>query len=305
MVSEEKKLKFAFAVCTVAAIFANIARSDTPRVVVDIAPIYSIVTTIMGDVGDPTIIVEQSSSPHDFALRPSHARSLQNSDVVFAVSRNLTSWLVDSLESLAKNAEFVFLADLPNTNLLATRDDDEHDHDEGHDHGEIDPHSWLDPENAILWSQEIARVLSEIDPDNAPKYRDNALGFSVRVESLEQKIQHDLAAVGEASYLVYHDAFQYFEERFAHPSLGAITNTEAVDPGPRRLQEVRDLITEANVKCLAVESGFKTGILDAIAPNGGLKVAQMDPLGATLPLDGNLYEAMIRNLAEELTSCLE
>ncbi|AML51387.1 zinc ABC transporter substrate-binding protein [Falsihalocynthiibacter arcticus] len=296
----------------VAAIaFGQSAHAKAPNVVVDIAPIYAIAAQVMEGVGTPTLIVEQAASPHDFSLRPSHARGLQNADVVFSVSPDLTPWLVKSLETLAVGAEIVFLAEVSGTNLLEAReeeghvDEEEHADEGGHAHGEFDPHSWLDPENAVLWAGEMARILTEIDPENGSVYKENVADFEAQMVALAQGIQEGFSDLGGVEYFVYHDAFQYFESRFEVPSFGAITDTEAVDPGPRRLQDVRDKIAQSNVKCLAVESGFKSGILDAITPNGGLDIVQMDPLGATLPLDKNLYGTTLANMAQALTACLK
>lgn len=296
--------KFILPIYVAASVFGLAARAEVPKVVVDIAPIYGIVSQVMDGVGTPSLVVEQAASPHDFSMRPSHARGLQNADVVFAVSPELTPWLVGSLQTLAKDADVIFLADTNGTVLLETREDEGHHHEGGHDHGDIDPHSWLDPNNAVMWSHEIARILAQSDPQNSETYQENAAAFDLRMQAMSQAIQDEISDVGSSDYFVNHDAFQYFENRFGVPSLGAITNTEAVRPGPRKLQEVREQIKAANVKCLAVEPGFQQGLLDAIAPNGGVNVAVMDPLGATLPLDANLYEATLSDMAHALAACL-
>ena len=149
-----------------------------PTVAVDIPPVASLVGQVMGDLGQPRLIVPTGVSPHSHAMRPSQARTLQNADIVFWVGRDLTVGLARSIKALATNAVSVSLIDVPGITLLPFRhgatfeahDDEAHD-DEAHDHnGGTDPHVWLDPENAQVWLEVIAAELAKLDPDNASLY---------------------------------------------------------------------------------------------------------------------------------------
>lgn len=291
--------------------------AKSPVVVTDIAPVFSIVAQVMDGVGTPDLIVEPSSSPHNYSLRPSQAKALQNADVVIAVSEELTPWLVDSLHNLAKEAQIVMLADTPETILLEAREDD-HDEDEGHeeeshdddhddhghDHGDHDPHSWLDPVNAANWATEIAGILSEKDPENASVYAENAQRFRAELEAVTVEIKDRLELVDSKDYLVYHDAFQYFENRFQVPSFAAISNTEATSPGPKKISEIRELVAKSDIHCLVAEPGYQDGLVQAIAPDQALKVAELDPLGSLLPLDKHLYAKSLEAIAASLEACL-
>lgn len=333
-----------FSIAFSAGVFglAQAAGAEIPKVVTDIAPTYAIVAQVMDGVGLPKLIVEQASSPHGFALRPSHARALQEADLVFSVSEGLAPWLLGPMETLATEASFVFLDEIDGSLVLDVRHeegaeeeeahDDEHEHEEPHDdhdeeghadeheegdddhaahethghhaHTGQDPHSWLDPDNAGLWAIEIAHRLSEVDPENAERYQKNAQGFAAEIENFVAEGAAQIGALGEKPYLVYHDAYQYFEHRFDLHPVAVVSDTEATAPGPRRIAHVRDLATQSGATCIAVEPNFKAGILEAISPSGAMSAVVMDPLGGQLPLDKDLYLDSLRALVTGLTDCL-
>ncbi|MEL6677657.1 MAG: zinc ABC transporter substrate-binding protein, partial [Pseudomonadota bacterium] len=112
----------------------------------------------------------------------------------------------------------------------AAKDDhgDEHaEHDHGHHHGEFDPHAWLDPENAQLWLTAIAATLTELDPANAATYEANAAAGAAEIEAVSAEVRATLANVGSENFIVQHDAYQYFEERFGLPEVSAIADGDA------------------------------------------------------------------------------
>ena len=161
------------AIGVIAGFFSPQGHTGVPNVAVDILPVASLVSQVMGDLGQPRLIVPAGVSPHDYAMRPSEARTLQNADIVFWVGRDLTVGLARSIKALATNAVSVSLIDVPGITLLPFRHGatfEAHD-DEAHDHnGGTDPHVWLDPENAQVWLDVIAAELAKLDPDNASSY---------------------------------------------------------------------------------------------------------------------------------------
>ena len=161
--------------------------ADVPKVTVDIAPVHSLVSSVMEGVGKPDLIMPAGASPHEYQLKPSNAKSLEDADVVFWIGEDLTPWMENSLESLAKDASITSLLGVDGIELLSFREgalfeahdhgdhddhddhgkkkhDDHDDHDdhgkkkhddhddhEGHAHGEHDPHAWLSPKIAKVW----------------------------------------------------------------------------------------------------------------------------------------------------------
>ncbi|HTO28004.1 MAG TPA: zinc ABC transporter substrate-binding protein, partial [Devosia sp.] len=196
-----------------------------PNVVASIKPVHSLVSAVMAGVGEPTLIVKGSASPHTYALRPSDAGALESADIVFWTGHGMELFLADALATLAGNATVVELADSPGIELLPVReggafeahsdgDEAEHDAHDEHEHGEGDMHFWLDPDNAKLMVTQIATMLAEADPENATAYQANAEAELVKLDALEAELAATLAPVADKPFIVFHDAYQYFEARF-------------------------------------------------------------------------------------------
>ena len=179
--------------------FFTSANADI-KVVASIKPIHSLASHLMHGVAKPDLIVDGYASPHGFALKPSHAKMLQNADIVFWVGEDLENFLEKPLDSIAKKAEKIELLEIKGLNKLkfrernifddhddhghkkkddhddhddhAKKEDDHDDHDghEEHHHGEHDPHIWLDPINAKVILNEMVEHLIENDPKNASTY---------------------------------------------------------------------------------------------------------------------------------------
>jgi len=128
-----KKLPFLLSILSLLTIFAP-ANADV-KVVTSIKPIHSLASYLMDGVGKPDLIVDGYASPHGFALKPSHAKMLQNADLIFWVGEDLENFLEKPLKSIAKKAEKIELMEIKGLNKLKFRERnifEEHD-DHGHD----------------------------------------------------------------------------------------------------------------------------------------------------------------------------
>ena len=321
------------------SLFSFISSAEAePKVVTSIKPIHSLVSYVMDGVGRPDLLVDGSSSPHTFQLKPSHATMLQEADIVFWIGEDLESFLETPLDSIAANAKRVTLMDSDQIELLKFReknvfddhhddhDDhdehedhadghDEHDEHEGHDdhdeheghddhahhHGEHDIHFWLDPEIAKSIVNITARELSEIDPNNKSTYEKNAANA---IDDLEELINVTRSKINsDATYIVFHDAYQYFEQRFGIEVIGALTVNPEVLPGAKQLSEIREVIEHENVNCLFSEPQFNPSIANTIAKDTGIKAAVLDPLGAELEPGKELYFELISDMASSFENC--
>jgi zinc transport system substrate-binding protein len=238
----------------------------------------------------------------------------------------LTPWLVDTVATLAGDARVVELIEAPGTITLAYREGatfdahdhgdhdghahDEHEHDEhahddhGHDHSGIDPHAWLDPENARLWLDVIAAELSARDPDNAAVYAANAAAGRAEIDTASAVVAAAVAPLKDAGFVVFHDAYQYFEARFGLAAAGAITLGDATDPSPARVAEIRDAVAELGVACVFSEPQFDPGLVAAVLEGASAKTAVIDPLGTSLAPGPDFYPALLNELGASMAGCL-
>jgi len=273
-----------------------------PGVVASIKPVHSLVAAVMEGVGEPDLIVDGSASPHTYALKPSDADALQNADLVFWTGHGLELFLGDALETLSTGADVVELAAAPGIVLLPVReggafeahehDDQHHAHDAIHDHdgaedhamkgeqsaddehGEGDMHFWLDPENAKLMVTQIATSLALADPANASNYQTNAEAQLVRLDELEAEIDAMLAPVKDKPFIVFHDAYQYFEARFGLNLAGSITVTPDTMPGAARIDELKTRLVELGAACVFAEPNFAPTIINAITEGSAARSGQ-------------------------------
>ena len=317
----------------------SISKADV-KVVASIKPVHSLVSYVMDGVGRPDLIVDGYNSPHGFSLKPSHAKMIENADLIIWVGEDLEAFLEKPLNTIAKKAVNVEIMELKSIKKLKFReknvfeDHDDHGHKEkkhddhghghkekkhddhghghkekkhddhgheGHAHGEHDPHVWLDPMNAKVIIKEIEKQLIKLDPNNSSKYKANSKKAQSELDNLTKNIKRDLK--GNLRFVVFHDAYQYFENRFGIKVLGALTVNPDVLPGAEQLSEIREVIEHEKVNCLFAEPQFNPAIIKSIAKDTKIKTGVLDPLGATLDKGKSMYMDLLKEISNSFKGC--
>ena len=186
----------------------------------------------------------------------------------------------------------------------AGRADDHKDQDDHDDHGSHDPHAWLSPENAKLWLNIIASKLSVSDPENAATYFMNAAAGQAEIEEMIAEVSATLKPVQGGKFVVFHDAYQYFENDFDFYASGAISLSDASDPSPSRIAKVQKRIRDEGIQCVLAEPQFKKGLVATVMEGSDATASVIDPLGAELETGPKLYTRLIKNMAKTLRNCL-
>ena len=304
--------------------FSTISKADL-KVVTSIKPIHSLASYIMDGVGSPGLIVDGYNSPHSFQLKPSHAKMLEQADIIFWIGEDLENFLEKPLATIAKKAEKIELLEIKGIKKLKFRErnifeeheghddhgddakkeehDDhgqdakkeEHDDHDDHGHGEYDPHIWLDPINAKVILNEITEHLIENDSKNAATYKSNLAKAISEIDKLIIDVITETNT--DLSYVVFHDAYQYYENRFNVNILGAMTVNPDVMPGAEQIHEIHEVIEHDNVSCILSEPQFNPDIIKSIAKDTNVKTSVLDPLGANLKPGKDLYFDLIRNMS--------
>ena len=186
-------------------------------------------------------------------------------------------------------------------------DHDDHGHDDhaGHDHGEFDPHAWLSTDNAKTWLNVIAAKLSSIDPTNAGGYFANASEAIVELDALDKEVDEMLDTVRGGKFIVFHDAYQYFETVYDFPASGAISLGDASDPGAARIAEIAKRIESENIQCVLSEPQFNANMVDTVMAGTEAKTEVIDPLGFGIEPGSSLYTKLIKGMATSLVNCLK
>ncbi|ASY63304.1 Zinc ABC transporter, periplasmic-binding protein ZnuA [Sinorhizobium sojae CCBAU 05684] len=318
------------------------ALADAPNVVVSIKPIHSLVASIMQGVGEPSLIVEGGASPHTYSMKPSNAAALQAADVVFWIGPGLEAFLDKPLDALGSGAKAVELSEAPGVEKLKLREggafeahDDAHEgHEEeghhaeeagheGHDHhageeeaaenehehdhhgeGEFDMHMWLDPMNAKAMAAEIEKSLAKADPDNAAAYKANLEAFNQRVDALDKSLAETVAPIKDKPFVVFHDAYQYFEHHYHVRVAGSITVSPEVLPGAERLSQIHAKIEELGATCVFAEPQFEPKLVNVVLEGTPAKSGTLDPEGGSLDAGPDLYFHLMEGIGASLKTCL-
>lgn len=315
-----------FSISAVATLLGSSAIADVPNVSVDIAPLHSLVASVMNGVGVPSLIIPLGSSPHDHQLRPSEAKAMQDANIVFWMGEELTPWMENAVKTLSRNASVTTFLENDKTSLLEFREgalfeahdheDEQHDdqHDDEHDehddeeheeqgHGSHDPHAWLSPNNAKAWLDVVAAQLSSYDPENAGVYFTNAASAKSEIEMMIAEINLALVPIRGGKFIVFHDAYQYFENDFDFQASGAISIGDASDPSPARIAKIQKRIRDEEINCVLAEPQFKANLVQTVMEGSQANTNVIDPLGAGLKPGILLYNKLIKNMAQSLADC--
>ncbi|MFQ0815576.1 zinc transporter [Brucella anthropi] len=299
--------------------------AERDGVVVSIKPLHSIVAAVMQGVGKPKLIVQGAGSEHTYSLKPSDADAIEHAKVIFWAGPSMETFLDKPIDTLGEGATVVALGEADGLTRLKFREGgpfEAHDHDHGHEghdhaaegpegghghehgHNEYDLHFWLDPQNGKVLAADIAKTLAETDPEHAAQYEKNAKDYGEKLDALTRDVASELAPVKNKPFIVFHDAYQYFENRFGVKAAGSITVSPEKAPGAARIKEIYEKIKSLGAVCVFSEPQFEPKLVKTVIDGTDAKTGVLDPLGAELKDGPDLYPQLIRNLADSLKGCL-
>ena len=320
-------------ICTGVNVFAT----ETTGVISTIQPINSLVSAVIGNTGKSITIIPSEQSPHDFKLKPSDVKVLQNGNIIFYVSNHLESSITKVFKNLPKNIKLINLMEESGVNHLAIRDNDaweRHDH-HGHDdhddhdkhgkkhddhddhdkHGkkhddhddhekEDDVHVWLSPDNAIKIVQKVNKVLSLYFPENSKIYNDNTTKFIDKIRNLKMELVKELSPIKNKPYIVFHDAYQYFEKTFELNAVGSVALEGDIASSPKQISIIKDKIVKSKASCVFQEPQFDSKLVKIVVEGTDAKIGTLDPLGVNISENKDFYLQLITNMAKSLKECL-
>jgi zinc transport system substrate-binding protein len=313
------------AVSCLATLLLSTSALATPKVIASIVPVHSIVATVMGDVGTPELLLSGKNSEHTATLTPQQLSDLGKADVVFMIGNGLEHKLVQISGSDAVGGKkFISLSEAAGIRTLPVRqggtfevheehegeehEGEEHEGEEHDDHDEailkFDPHVWLDPENAKAMANAVAADLSKIDPDNAKTYKANAAVYVASLDQLTAEISADTKPLQGKPFVVFHDAYQYFEKRFGLSAVGSISDISASAPSAKRLNEIRRKLEETKAICVFREPQFDAKYVTVVLEGSKAKEGVLDPMGYDITPGPKAYAEVLTRLAKGARDCL-
>ncbi len=270
------------------------------RIVVTIKPWYNLVAALMHGVNDnkPILLLHGNVSPHDYALKLSDIRVLGQADLIIWGGDQLEFFLTKLLKQPQFASKLFTVQNLSNLNKLQFRNGKY-----------LDEHTWLSPDNIKIIIKAIEQTLIKLDPIHAKQYSANRKKFLIKLAGVDSHIRFKLKDVKNQTYLVFHDAYQYFEKSYGIQAPIVISDNPAMPLSIQRMLIIHDLIVQNQVNCLFKEPQFNSKVLDSLLKsselNRRLKVGILDPIGSDQDLGADGYFKLINNLADELYSCFK
>ena len=285
-------------------------------VVASMKPLGFIASAIADGVTDTQVLLPDGASEHDYSLRPSDVKRLQNADLVVWIGPEMEAFMDKSTQSIAEQKK-VTIAQLDGVKPLlmkgADDDDDEHGHehangeksDGGHHHGIYNMHLWLSPEIARLSAVAIHDKLLELMPQSRAKLDANLKDFEAKLAATDQQVSNELAPLKGKGYFVFHDAYGYYEKHYGLTSLGHFTVNPEIQPGAQRLHEIRTQLVEQKATCVFAEPQFRPAVIEAVARGTSVRMGTLDPLGIGIKLGKDSYPQFLSQLGHQYSSCLK
>ena len=336
---------FSFIICSSFNLFA----SETTGVVSTIQPINSLVSAVIGNTGKTVSLIPTEVSPHEYKLKPSDTKKLQNANIIFFVSDHLESSVTKVFKNLPKNIKTINLMEDAGIKHLAIRDNeawerhdhhhghgdhddhdkhakkhDDHNHDkhkkkhDDHDHDkhskkhddhddhekEDDVHIWLSPDNAVKIIKKINKELSLFFPENAKTYNQNANQMIKKINQLKVELKKELSGIKDKPYIVFHDAYQYFETSFGLNAAGSVALEGDIASSPKQISIIKDKIVKLKASCVFQEPQFDSKLVKIVVEGTNAQIGTLDPLGVNVKSGESFYLQLLKNMAKSLKDCL-
>ena len=368
---------------------SNLFAADTKGVITTIQPINSLVSAVIGDTGKTISLIPADISPHEYKLKPSDAKKMQEANIIFFVSNHLESSVTKVFKNLPKNIKIINLLEETGIEHLAIRDNeawerhDHHGHDDHDDHdkhgkkhddhddhdkhakkhddhddhdkhgkkhndhddhdkhakkhddhddhdkhgkkhddhddhdkhgkkhddhddheSKDDVHIWLSPDNAIKIVEKVNKELTLLFPDNASKYSENSNKMIDKIQKLKNELAKDLAPIKGKPYVVFHDAYQYFEKTFDLNAVGSVALEGDIASSPKQISFIKDKIKKLNASCVFQEPQFDSKLVKIVVEGTNSQIGTLDPLGVNISGKENFYIQLLKNMAKSLKECL-
>ena len=303
---------------------SSVIASETKGVITTIQPINSLVSAVIGNTGKSISLIPAEISPHEYKLKPSDAKKLQEGNIIFYVSNHLESSVTKVFENLPKNIKIINLMEESEINHLEIRDNeawerhDHHGHDDHDDHDkhgkkhddhddheiEDDVHIWLSPDNAIKIVTKVKKELSLYFPENANVYNQNATKFIAKINNLKKELTQELSPIKDKPYVVFHDAYQYFEKTFGLNAVGSVALEGDIASSPKQISFIKDKIVKLKASCVFQEPQFDSKLVKIVVEGTNAQIGTLDPLGVNVSGKEDFYLQLLRNMSKSLKECL-
>lgn len=286
--------------------------ASAANVVTSIKPLELLVKAVAGDSVQVSTLVPAGSSPHNYTMKPSQRRALEQADAIFWVGPEMETFLSRLLGGHEFEGRVMAFTEAPEGEGEHHEDEhhghdhhDDHAHDHGHDHGDgEDPHIWTDPQLALDMARGIHAKLVMLEDMKKEELDANLARFEQDLNAAERDIKASLAPVQGISLFAYHSAFERFAEHYELQLDGVLTLNPELSPGARHIAEVQDKLRLANQPCLLTEPQFNRQWWRSITEGLDVTFSTWDPLATDIESTSEGYIQFQQSIADAVLECL-
>lgn len=284
-------MKSALSFCVVSLLVAIALPASATRLLVTIEPLAMLAEPLLAPGDELHTLLPSNRSPHHYALKASDMALLDAADLVVWVGPDMEQFLQKILRQQPRSLRLDLL---PTLHWPASSDGHHH-------HGDRDPHLWLNPDNGKVVVLAIAEKLAQLQPQDGDGYRTRAAAFIARLDQLALQLDQQLLPLKASPFMVYHDGYGHWVERFGLPQAGAVTLTPEQKPSAKQLYKLQQ--QAQGLRCLYAEALYNNDSSRATAQQLKLTLVEVDPLGVRLPPSEYRYESLLTRLAADMLSC--
>ncbi len=276
---------------TTASVRRPVASATQPMsVVTTISTLNSFVEGVGGDLVRVQSLVPIGASPETYQPTPQNIAVLSDARLLVENGAGLETWL----QGLLNNANTGHLDIVVASQGLPVIGSN--------------PHLWMDPQYAKHYVGRIRDALVSIDPAHRAQYERNATAYDRKLDALTAWIRSRVDTVPKQQrvLVVFHNAWQYYDDRFGIQTLGIIEEAPGQEPNPHDFGHLVDLAKQHHVHAIFGEPEYSPKLADALAHDAGISVVENlydDSIG-TSP-DVSNYISMLRYDTREIVRSLK
>jgi zinc transport system substrate-binding protein len=300
------------------------------KIQASIRPLQSIISNLTKNIEEVGLIMDQNESLHNYYLRPSKTRMIHSSEMIILINKDFETFLKNTIGTLdTKKIKIIEVSKFPEIDLLEDveghclghghevehkhkheHEQDKHQHNvEGHKNNHVDLydyHIWLDPIRVKSIAKAIVEKFVEEDPKNQITYINNLNDFLIKLDELNENIKLKMQQIRDVNFVVTHNAYQYFIDRYKLSTPRAITIDHDHNIGIREFLKIQSDIKENKVQCIFEEPQFKSKIIEKIKANTDVRVSMLDAeWGPDNVSVENQYFVMMNQLSDSFYNCLK
>ncbi|MDT3720957.1 metal ABC transporter substrate-binding protein [Pseudomonas oryzihabitans] len=290
-------------------VVAGQAQAAPVKAVATFTVIADVVKQVGGDHVQVTSLVGPNGDPHAYEPTPADAQALKQADVVFMSGLHLEGWMDRLIKASGQARPPVVLSEGVKTREMAD-DEDEHGHDDhGHDHGGLDPHVWNSPLNVIVYTRNVVKALSDVDPADAALFKANGDRYIAQLEALDRYAREQIGQIPQArrKVLTSHDAFGYFADAYGVTFISPLGLSTEAEASAQDVAKLIRQIKQEHVAAYFFENSNDPRLVQQIAkasgaqPGGELYVESLSPADGPAPT----YAAMFRYNVDTLVKAMK